>query len=327
MFSARVFLAIVAIAFAISPPSANAQAWPAKQVSIVVSYPPGQSIDIVARLIASRLAPALGVPVLVDNRPGAGGTIGTGQVARSAPDGYTLLFASPGPITVSPALRPTELRYDPVKDFELVNVMATIAQVFMVNPSFPVNNIADLIALAKKQPGNISFASSGIGSTQHLLMEMFASKAGIKLNHVPYKGSSPATIDLVGGRIPLMSDVMSIAEPLVKSGKARAIAVSSIKRQPLLPNVPTLDEQGITGFNETSWYAILAPTGTPAAVLDRLSAEIAKVIEEPEIKNRLKDMGLVLKTETRKDVDWPKFIHADIEKLRKIVAEANIKME
>jgi tripartite-type tricarboxylate transporter receptor subunit TctC len=314
----------VAVALAAASALAAAQTWPTKPVRIVVPFPPGQSADIMMRLLAERLTPALGKQVIVDNRAGAGGAIGMEHAAKSEPDGHTVVMGASGPTTISPTLQP-KLPYDPLKDFEPVTAVASVAQVFMANPSFPAKSIKELIALAKSKPGDLNYGSSGVGTTQHLFVEAFASAAGIKLTHVAYKGSSPAVTDLLGGQIPMISDTVPVALPLVRSGKVRPLAVTSIRRQPFLPDVPTIDEQGIKGFNAIGWIGVLAPAGTPPAILDRLSAEMQKAIAHPETKAKMDEMGFVAMSETREK--FRDFMRAETAKWRKVIADANVKVD
>lgn len=318
------FRTVVALALAAASATAAAQAWPAKPVRIVVPFPPGQSADIMMRLLAERLTPALGKQVIVENRAGAGGAIGMEHAAKSAPDGYTVVMGASGPMTIAPTLQ-AKLPYDPLKDFEPVTAVASVAQVFMANPSFPVKSIKELIALAKSKPGEVNYGSSGVGTTQHLFMEAFASAAGVKLTHVAYKGSSPAVTDLLGGQIPMLSDTVPVAIPLVKTGKVRPLAVTSLRRQPFLPEVPTLDEQGIKGFNAIGWIGVLAPAGTPGAILDRLAAEMQKAVADPQTKAKMDQMGFVAMTETREK--FRDFVRAETAKWRKVIADANVKVD
>ena len=300
-----------------------AQAWPARPVHIVVPFPPGQGADTMMRLLAEKLPATLGQPVIVENKPGAGGSIGMDAVAKSAADGYTVVMAGSGPTSISPTLQ--KLPYDTTKDFDPVTAVASVAQAFMVNANFPAKNLQELIAAAKAKPGALNYGSSGQGTTQHLFVEYFASSAGIKLTHIPYKGTGPAMQDLLGGQIPFLSDTITAAIPQVASGKVRAIAVTSGKRSPLMPDVPTIDEQGVKGYEAIGWIGILAPAGSPAAALDRLSAETQRVIAAPDMQKRMADLGLVPMDNTREK--FRDFIRAEIQKWAKVIAAAGVKVE
>lgn len=300
-----------------------AQSWPARPVHIVVPFPPGQGADTMMRLLAEKLPASLGQPVIVENKPGAGGAIGMEAVAKATADGYTVVMAGSGPTSISPTLQ--KLPYDTTRDFDPVTAVASVAQVFMVNAAYPARNLQELIASARVKPGALNYGSSGQGTTQHLFVEYFASYAGIKLTHIPYKGAGPAMQDLLGGQIPFISDTITAAIPQVKSGKVRAIAVTSGKRSPLMPDVPTLDEQGVKGYEAIGWIGILAPAGSPAAALDRLSAETQKIIAVPDMQKRMADLGLVPMDQTRER--FRDFIRAEIQKWAKVISAAGVKVE
>jgi tripartite-type tricarboxylate transporter receptor subunit TctC len=281
----------LAMASAMTAP-AVAQQWPARPVRIIVPFPPGQAADIVTRLVAESLSVALERQVIVDNRPGAATIIGTELAARAAPDGYTILAGGSSALTIIPHLY-RKLPYDPLKDFAPITIIHNVAFVFCVNPSLPVKSISELIALAKQRPGEVTFGSPGSGSTAHLSQVIFASAAGIQLTHVPYKGAIASLTDLISGQISLVAEVTPAVSPLVKAGKIRALGVSSAQRTPFMPEVPSLQEQGIKGYDVIGWTGLVAPTGTPEAILDRMNSEVLKILARPEVKQRLFDLGLV----------------------------------
>lgn len=268
---------------------AHAQAWPAKPVRIIVPYAPGGPFDEVARLLAPRLTEGLKQTVLVENRSGAGGSIAAEVVARATPDGYSLLHGNAGPITINPSLM-KQVGYDPLKDFAPVSLLLTSPMVLVVHPSMPVKNVRELVALARSRPGEINYASAGIGNLQHLAMESLQASAGIRMNHVPYKGAAPAFVDIFGGRIGLMFANVVGAMPHIKAGKLRAIAVSSTKRPAALPDLPSVGET-IKDFDMSGWMGILAPAGTPADVVTRLSGEFARAMLAPDMANRMIAQG------------------------------------
>ncbi len=271
-------------------PGAFAQAFPNHAIRLVVPFPAGGTTDILARDVAKQLTETLGQAVVVDNRPGAGGNIGADIVAKAAPDGYTLLMGTVGTHAINPSLY-AKMPYDHVKDFTPVVLVAGVPNVLVVNPSVPVNTVADLIKLAKAKPGSINFASSGSGTSIHLSGELFKTMAGVDMTHVPYKGSSPALTDLMGGQVQIMFDNLPSSLPLIKSGKLRAVAVTSLKRAPALPDVPTIAESGLPGFEASSWFGILAPAGTPAPIVARLNAEVNKWLQSPQAKQQLLTQG------------------------------------
>ncbi|HEY4066416.1 MAG TPA: tripartite tricarboxylate transporter substrate binding protein [Burkholderiaceae bacterium] len=269
---------------------ALADTWPSRPIRLIVPFPPGGTTDIIARLVGQKLSEALGQPVVVDNRAGAGGIMGSDNVAKSPPDGYMLLMASSGPIVIVPALQP-KLGYDPVRDFAPVSIIGTVPTMLVVNPNVPAKNVAELIALAKARPGKLNFASTGIGATPHLAGELFKSMAGVDIGHIPYKGSAPALTDVMGGQVDMMFEQISAAMPYAQSGKLRALAVGSAKRVAALPDLPTISESGLPGFDVVSWFGIMAPGGTPAPIVARLNAELVKIMHQPEVANRLTSLG------------------------------------
>ena len=273
------------------PLAASAQErFPSKPVRIVVPFAPGGSTDIVARYLAERLTTALGQSVVVDNRPGAGGNIGAESVARAARDGHTLLMATTGVMAINQSLY-KNMGYDPAQDLEPVSYVASITNVLAVPIDLPAANVQELIALARAQPGKLSFASSGAGSSTHLSSELFKSMAGIDVLHVPYKGSSQALTDLMAGRVSLIIDNMPSALPFIKAGRLRALGVSGSKRSPALPELPTIAEAGLRGYESLSWSGIAAPAGTPKEVITRLNREISAVLAQPDMRQKLADAG------------------------------------
>jgi tripartite-type tricarboxylate transporter receptor subunit TctC len=264
--------------------------YPSKALRLVVPFAPGGSTDIFARLIADRLAAPLGQPVVVENRSGAAGNIGAEAVARSAPDGYTLLMATTGVMAINNALY-RSMTYDAAKDLEPVIFVASITNVLIVPPDFPAKSVAELIALAKKAPGKLSFASSGAGSSTHMSAELFKSLSGTDILHVPYKGSGQALPDLMSGRVSMMFENAPGAVSHIKAGKVRALAQTGTKRSPSLPDVPTVAESGVPGYESLSWSGIAVPAGTPRDIIERLNRDINAVLSAPEMRQKLADQG------------------------------------
>lgn len=268
---------------------AHAQNYPNRPVRFVVPFAAGGSTDIVARTLGAKLSEVLGQSFIVDNRPGAGTVIGTESVARSPADGYTLLVV-PAPFTINPGLLP-KLPYDPLNDFTPITLINTTALVVVVNPSVPARNIKELIALARAKPGMLNYGSSGTGGSNHLAGELFSAMAGVKMVHVPYKGNAPALTDLVGGHVDLVFNGLTSAYPLIKSGKLRPLAMTSMRRSHVLPDMPTLDESGLKGFEAVAWNGLAGPAKTPQEAVDRLSNAVRKVLTNPEMRERLRSEG------------------------------------
>lgn len=283
-------LLLASIAVAALSTGALAQDAADKPLRIISPFPPGGANDIIARLIAHRLSANSSRPVLVENRPGAAGGIGSALVAAAAPDGNTLVLGTLATHGINPSIYKT-LQYDVVRDFAPIALVASIPIVLVVNPSLPAADVRQFIELAKQRPGQINFASSGVGTVNHLAGELFASTAGIKLVHVPYKGSSPALTDLLGGQVPAMFDLLPSSLPHIQSGKLRALAVTSSQRSALLPNLPTMAESGLPGYQVNSWFGILAPAKTPRPVVARLNADIVKVLQAPGIREQMSEQG------------------------------------
>ena len=267
------------------------QAWPAKPVRIVVPYPPGGPVDISARLLAPKLQQALGQPFLVENKPGAGGNIGADFVAKSAPDGYTIGMGAIATHAINPALM-ANVPYDPIRDFRHLALVVQVPNVLVVNPELPARSVKELIALAKAQPGKLDFASGSTGSTGHLAGELFKQMTGTYMVHIPYKGAPPAVADLLAGRVQLMFDNLASALPNVRAGKLRALAVTTLRRSSALPDLPTLDESGLQGFDMTTWWGLMGPAKLPPDVVQRLSAEILKAMDSADVRERLRAMGM-----------------------------------
>ena len=268
---------------------ALAQAWPNKPIRLVVPFPPGGPTDILGRAVGAKLGELLGQPVIIDNRGGAGGGIGADNVAKSPPDGYSLLLGTTGTHTINPNLY-SKLPYDPIKDFAPVSLVVKYLNILVVNPNVPVKSVAELIALAKQKPGQVTFGSAGNGSSNHLTGEMLGTMTGAKMQHVPYKGSGPALNDVIAGQISFMFDQYSTVGPNIKAGKLRAIGIATKQRHPLLPDVPTIGET-VPGFEVSPWYGLFAPAGTPKEVIARLHTELTKVMKSHEINERMTTLG------------------------------------
>jgi len=303
---------------------ALAQNYPAKPIRLVVPFPAAGTTDILAREVAQRLSVLWGQSVVVDNRPGAGGNIGSDLVAKSAPDGYTLLMGTVGTHAINPSLY-SKMPYDHVKDFTPVILVAGVPNVLEVTPSLPVNSVADLIKLAKEKPGQLNFASSGSGTSIHLSGELFKAMAGVDMTHVPYKGSAPAITDLMGGQVQLMFDNLPSSLGQIKAGKLRAIAVTSAQRAAALPNVPTIAESGVPGFEASSWFGILAPAGTPPAIVARINADVNQWLQSAEAKDKLLAQGAVAAGGT--PADFAAHIRAETEKWAKVVKISGAKVD
>jgi tripartite-type tricarboxylate transporter receptor subunit TctC len=316
----RVFLVLV-LALVFAP--AFAQDYPVKPVRLVVPFAPGGGNDALARLIAQKLSTALGQQVIVDNRPGAGGITGTDQVAHAAPDGYTLLLGFVGPLTMSPGMQ--KVGYDPVKDFAPISLVAQGYQVLAVNPSVPAKSVQELVALAKSKPGTLNYASGGQGTPLHLVPELFKQAAGIDVVHVPYKGSGPAATAVLAGDAQMMFGSMVATVPLVQAGRLRALAVSSPRRLEALPAVPTLVETGYPGVEASSWYAILAPAGTPRPIVERLNAEIARAVDGADFRETLARQGQEAESSTPDRL--AELIRTELAKWTRVVKTAGIKPE
>ena len=278
--------------FAMTAFAGQAQAaWPDKPVRLIVPYPPGGATDIVGRVLAQKLTDALGQQVYVENRGGAGGNIGAAAVAKAAPDGYTLLMAAVTSHSIIQTLERKTINYNLEKDFAPVTMAGSVPLVFVVHPSVPAKNIKELIAYAKSKPGELTYASSGPGAPQRMAAELFQRIAGVKIQHVPYKGSGPAMNDLVGGHVLTMVETVPAAQGFVKAGKLRALAVTTPQRIPMLPEVPTADEQGLNGFSVSSMFGVLAPANTPKPIVARLNAELVKILQQPDVKEQMLQQG------------------------------------
>jgi len=300
------------------------QAYPAKPIRLVVPFPAGGTTDILARAVGQKLTEAWGQPVVVDNRPGAGGNIGAELVAKAASDGYTLLMGTVGTHAINASLY-AKMPYDHIKDFAPVILVAGVPNVLVVNPAVPVNSVQELIAYAKANPGRLNFASSGSGTSIHLSGELFKVMAGVQMTHIPYKGSAPALQDLIGGQVQLMFDNLPSALPQIKGGKLRALAVTSAARAAALPDVPTVAEAGLPGFEASSWFGVLAPAGTPVAIIARLNAEIAKWLASPEAREKLASQGA--NAAGGSPEDFAKHIAAETAKWQKVVKESGAKVD
>ena len=315
-------LLVIAAAAAFSVPGA-AQTYPAKPIRIVVAYPAGGANDIIARAVGQRMSEMLGQPVIIDNRGGGGGTIGADIAAKSAADGYALFMAA-GAHALAPSLY-AKLPYDIVADFAPVSLAAKGAYLFAVHPSLPVKSVKELIAFARARPGQLNFASSGIGAPPHLAGELFKSMAGIEITHVAYKGDTPALIDLVGGHVEMAFMTLSATAPHVKSGKLRGLGVTSRKRSGMVPELPPIGEAGLPGYEMSTWWGLLAPAKTPPEIVSRLNATVVKIVGEPEFRQRLAAQGMDAESSTPEQ--FAAFIRSEKDKYAKLARAAGVKPE
>ena len=318
--SLKLCAALIAAACSLA---AGAQSYPTKPVRIVVPFPAGGGVDLTARIVGQKLTDYLGQQVVIDNRAGAAGTIGAEHVAKSAPDGYTLLVAGPGSVAVAPLLFP-KLGYNPLRDLAPITMLVTMPYIIVAHPSVPAKNARELIALAKSNPGKLNMASGGAGTGQHLAGELFNVLAGIKMIHIPYKGTAPAIADIMGGHADLTFSDPSVL-PQLHAGRLKVIGVSGKKRYPPLPDAPTVDESGLPGFDALNWYPLMAPTGTPKEIITRLNAEAVRALAAPDVKDKLQTQGLIPTPMTPEQLG--QFIREDYERWARVIKAANVKLD
>ena len=316
-------LAALCVLSLIALGSAVAQTFPSQTVKIIVPFPPGGTTDILARQVASELTQKWGVPVIIDNRAGASGTIGSEQLVRSPRDGYTLMVTATHHV-INPSLY-KNLKYDTRTDFTPIALIASVPNVLVVNPSLPVKNVQELIKYAKDKPGVLSFGSAGVGGANHLAGELFKHAAGIDIVHVPYKGAAPALNDLIGGHIPMMFDSLPGVIQHIRSGQLRALGVTSLKRAPAAPEIPTIDESGVKGFDATAWFGMYAPGNMPAELTRKISGDVLEVLRSPRIQTQFAELGA--DPGTLSQPDFANFVNAEIAKWGKVIAAANIKLD
>ena len=321
---ARLILALVLAAAACAAAAAQAQAYPTKPIRMIVGFPPGGGTDVVARVIAQKLSEWYGQPVTVENRPGATGTIGAEVVAKSAGDGYTLLMGHVNSTGIAPNLF-SKMAYDPIRDFAAVAYVGYVPNVLAVHPSVPAKSMKELIALAKSKPGEMNYASSGNGSTQHLAGEMFKQLTGVNIVHIPYKGSGDAIKDLLAGVVSMNFDTMPPVMEHIRGGRLKGFAISTPRRLPQLPDVPTFEEEGLTGFDVTNWYGVMAPAATPREIVTKLNADINRAMQVPEVRARLEGVGTQLKEQSAADFDA--FMKAEVAKYARLIKAAGIKID
>jgi tripartite-type tricarboxylate transporter receptor subunit TctC len=301
-----------------------AASFPNKPIRLVVPFAAGGTSDVLARAVGVKLGEVLGQSIVVDNRPGANGNIGSDAVAKAAPDGYTLLLAADGTMVINPALYP-KLSFDPERDFIALTRVALVPLVFVATPSLKANSVKELIELSKQPGTQLDFSSAGVGSAGHLAGELFKVQTGARMTHVPYKGGGQAITDVVAGQVPMIVTAFATAGPFIKNGKLKALGVTSAQRFAGSPSVPTVAEAGVTGFDVSSWYGVMAPANTPDAVVNKLHAALSKVLQTPEMKTRLEDLGALPVLDTR--AQFAQLIHADLTRWARIVKEAKVSLD
>ncbi|HEY1543815.1 MAG TPA: tripartite tricarboxylate transporter substrate binding protein [Xanthobacteraceae bacterium] len=320
MLTRRLF---VAAATSLLAARANAQApdFPTRPIKVVIAFPPGGPTDFVGRLLAEKLKDLLGQPVIVENKAGANGTIGGNEVAKAAPDGYTLFLTTSGAVAITPNLR-TDTPYDPVRDFAPVSRVVNVNEVLVVRPDPAIKSAKDLAALAKAKPATLAFASTGVGSPPHLALELFQGAAGVKFVHVPYRGAAPAITDLLGGQVVAMFADVPVLLPQIQAGKLKPLAVASEQRNPVLPDVPTLTEQGYPNTDCDNWYGLLAPAKTPAAIIAKLNAAMRSALTDPVVKEKLVKVGAVPTPSTPEEFE--SFLREELARWGKVIREKSI---
>ena len=320
---ARAAIAVLPLIVCVVLPAA-AQTYPTKTIRMIVPYSPGGGTDIVARIIGQKLGEAWGQQVVIDNRPGASGMIAGDIAAKSPPDGYTLLMGYTGDVAINGSLF-KKMTFDPVKNFAPVTLAATAPMIFVLHPSLPASNVKQVIALARAKPGQLPYASAGVGQPGHLAFELLQRDAKIQITHVPYKGGAPAVTDLVGGHVVMFFSGIMPAIPHVRAGKLRAVAVSTAKRSPVAPEVPTMIEAGMRGFDLPTWYGVLAPAGTPNDVIAKLNAEISRALTQADVKERLSREGAEAAPSSPEQ--FAQFIQSEVAKYARIIKEANVRAD
>jgi len=316
------FLRMIALVLAATPLIVQAQAWPTKQIRIIVPFPPGAFNDTLGRTLAQELPKTLGQPVIVENKPGSGSLVGTELAAKSAPDGYTLFIAAL-PFAVIQSLYKTS--FDVTRDFAPITLAGVSDNMLVANPAFPVNSVQDLIKLARDKPGRVNYGSSGGGTSVHLCMELFKTMSNTQMTHIPYKGSAPVVADLIAGQVDVMFDNLPNVIQQVKAGRMKALAVSGPKRSPLAPDVPTVAEAGVPGFEVTVWFGLLAPAGVPRDIILRLNAESTRIINSPEVTDRFLKLGVEPRPGTPEQ--FGELVKSEVGRWAKVIKEAGIKAE
>ena len=311
------------LAFLLAAATAHAQSWPTKPVRMIVPFPAGGPTDVMTRALAEKLSTALGQPVVVDNKPGAGGTIGSDLVAKSAPDGYTLLMATSSTHSIGPYMG--KVPYDPRKDFTPVVYVGKATNILVVSPSLNIHSLRELIDYAKQNPGKVNYATSGIGSISHLTSEMFASMAGIRIVHVPYKGTQLSMPDLMSGQVAMLFDSVLTAKPHIDAKRLVGLTVSSKERSNLVPDMPTMAESGLPGFDSWTWFGVFAPAGTPHPVVERVNAEINRIVTDPAIRERFAQLGF--ETTGGSPAQFAALVESESGKWSKVIREAHVKPE
>lgn len=309
----------------VTPLSAIAQlAWPTKPIRYIVPFAPGGTTDILARVVGEKLGAVLGQPLVIENKPGQGGSVGAAELARAAPDGYTIGGGTISSHAINATLY-VRLSYDPVKSFEPITMYGSQPNVLLVHPSVPANSVRELISLLKANPDKYAFGSAGVGTSQHISGELFKSMAGVQMQHVPYRGSGPMITELIGGTLLVAVDNMATALPHLRAGKLRALAVTTAHRSAVVPDLPTMAESGLPDFDLSSWQAVFAPSGTPKAIIDRLYQEITKILKSPDVAKRLTELGLDLSG--MPPAELAAVVKADVQRLGKVVRDSGAKAE